>query len=699
MDDPRFTKLFTDPKFRDVPKKEKKVKIDQRFQSLFKDKKFVSKVSVDKRGRPGNYSTKENYEKFYQMDSDSDDEEDEEDTKTKTETKKKSQKPTKTSSESSKAPSNLDYARGEAVLTDSSSGEDSSDEEGESAKAEVEEETFDKWGELDHDADTTDIATSRLAVCKMDWDRVGADDLFLALSSFCPPGGRLIKVSIYPSEFGKSRMAEEDQYGPKELQGHSKKAQNFDDSDGDSEPENDEAKSLRDMERVRQYQVKRLDYYYAIAEFNSDVAAECVYNKCDKNEYEMSATAFDLRFIPEDMEFNDDPPKEVCDKAPDMDTYKPKLFSTTALSLGKVDLTWDETDPQRLAAMKKAFDNVDNDENDDLVKQFIASSSDDEIDEPDEVDKKYKKGDKTKNKKAKKDAEESEDEVKFDEPDFSEEDDEKVIAKYKALLTGAEDQTFKDDVNEDSEASDGAMEMTYVPEAEKNTAAEEKALEDMTPWEKYLNKKKEKNKKKKEKKQSLKESDEVNEENEEDNEEVPSDVDLNDPFFKEELSSLKSTKKDDKISKGKKRGKDQETDGNQPKDLELLTMDSDDDRQHFDYKDIVEHETKSKKRRMKRKKNEKTPEDNFQMDLQDERFSGIFNNPKYNVDPSHPGFKKTKSMASIIEEKQKRIIAGDKQQINESEVRPKSDKKQSSALESLANSVKSKSDKLKRKKF
>merc|ERR1712238_300476 len=129
--------------------------------------------------------------------------------------------------------------------------------------------------------------------------------------------------------------------------------------------------------------------------------------------------------------------------------------------------------------------------------------------------------------------------------------------------------------------------------------------EDMTPWEKYLHKKKEKNKKKKEKKQSLKESDEVNEENEEDNEEVPSDVDLNDPFFKEELSSLKSTKKDDKIiSKGKKRGKNQETDGNQPKDLELLTMDSDDDRQHFDYKDIVEQETKSKKRRMKRKKNE-----------------------------------------------------------------------------------------------
>ena len=98
MDDPRFTKLFTDPKFRNVPKKEKKVKIDQRFQSLFKDKKFVSKVSVDKRGRPGNFSTKENYEKFYQMDSDSDSESEEDEdsvSKKKTDVKKKSQKPKK----------------------------------------------------------------------------------------------------------------------------------------------------------------------------------------------------------------------------------------------------------------------------------------------------------------------------------------------------------------------------------------------------------------------------------------------------------------------------------------------------------------------------------------------------------------------------------------------------------------------------
>ena len=117
MDDPRFTKLFTDPKFRNVPKKEKKVKIDQRFQSLFKDKKFVSKVNVDKRGRPGNFSTKENYEKFYQMDSSDSSDDDEDDKKPK---KKKSDSKKKPAEEAT----NVDYARGEAFLTDSSSGKE-----------------------------------------------------------------------------------------------------------------------------------------------------------------------------------------------------------------------------------------------------------------------------------------------------------------------------------------------------------------------------------------------------------------------------------------------------------------------------------------------------------------------------------------------------------------------------------------------
>merc|ERR1711899_291376 len=247
-------------------------------------------------------------------------------------------------------------------------------------------------------------------------------------------------------------MAEEDQLGPQELRGHGKKSGTVAGEDSDSDDDDDDdatEKALRDMERVRKYQVNRLKYYYAVAEFNSDIVADCVYKQCDGNEYELSATRFDLRFIPNDMEFNDDPPKEICDKAPDMDVYKPKLFSTTALSLGKVDLTWDETDPQRSAAMKKAFDiNKDDAENDKLLKQFIASSSYDD-DDNDETDPKDKMN-------------------PVDEAaEFSEEDDEKIIAKYRALLQVAEKESDKGKfLDEESDDSEGGMEMTFKPEAE-----------------------------------------------------------------------------------------------------------------------------------------------------------------------------------------------------------------------------------------
>ena len=67
-----------------------------------------------------------------------------------------------------------------------------------------------------------------------------------------------------------------------------------------------------------------MKYYYGVAEFNSPIAANKVYIDCDQSEYELSATKFDLRFIPEDMEFKDDPPTEICNQAPDSDLGNPE---------------------------------------------------------------------------------------------------------------------------------------------------------------------------------------------------------------------------------------------------------------------------------------------------------------------------------------------------------------------------------------
>merc|ERR1719367_1743413 len=62
-----------------------------------------------------------------------------------------------------------------------------------------------------------------------------------------------------------------------------------------------------------------------------------------------------------------------------------------------------------------------------------------------------------------------------------------------------------------------------------------------------------------------------------------------------------------------------------------------------------------KKRRKKEEKLKKTQEENFKLDLGDERFSAVFEKPDYNIDPSHPNFKKTQSMLDMVEEKQRRI--------------------------------------------
>lgn len=238
LQDERFQHLVQDPRFRSLPKAQRKVKIDKRFQSMFTDKKFNVKYTVDKYGRKIETSNAEDLKKYYELDSDEDDnevsdaeqEEQEKLAEEKAISREKDEEAEgeqeeEDSSDEEEGPQslrkklldpNIDYARGEGrLLTDSSSGEESSDDEDDDPMLNIDH----VWGELAQEAETTDESTKRLAVCNMDWDRIRAVDLMVLFNSFLPPGGSILSVSIYPSEFGKERMAEEEAHGPPELVG------------------------------------------------------------------------------------------------------------------------------------------------------------------------------------------------------------------------------------------------------------------------------------------------------------------------------------------------------------------------------------------------------------------------------------------------------------------------------------------------
>lgn len=554
--DERFSNIWKDPRFKPVSKKERKVQIDKRFESMFTDENFKMKF-VDKRGRSIQETATENLKKFYELTSSSDEEEDNDNSKTgKTNEESITSKP--------KVP----------LFDGAESGSTTSEE----SELEVDNEFDHKWGELHTDAPEIEKPTSRIAVCNMDWDRIKADDLLVLLNSFKPPDGIIQSVKIYPSEFGIQRMKEEEINGPKELT--EKILQSDEDDDTNTE---DGAAYHR--EKLRKYQLSRLKYYFAIVECDSSETAAVIYKELDGMEYESSAVTIDLRFVPDDMTFEQEP-SSVATSLPS--TYKPSLFTTTALQQIKVHLTWDETDPRRLEAMQNAFAKGKEANPQDVdLSAFLASSSDDESEDIQENTAKIEEMDDNISKK-------------------------KKVEKYKELLQDLGN-------NNDKETNPVELEITWEPglqKAAKDLVKTKQKAEQLTPWEQYLNKRKDKKKKKQKEKSSQLKQDSENSE-----------------FCEDEINS---TRKDSSA--------DEEKDN---KDAEMLGLLLD--------KDVTIEDKKNNKLKKRRKeKLRKTKElKNFHVDVADPRFSALYTSHLFNIEPADPHFRETEGMKAFMKEKQR----------------------------------------------
>lgn len=672
--DERFAHLVNDPRFKGIPKKEKKVRIDKRFQSMFSDPKFKIKYTYDKYGRRVDNSSESDLKKFYDIQSEGEeDEQDEEPPKDGEEEEGDNDalEPVDEKDIASKLKERLrdletDYARGEGIILTDSSSDDDTDSDAEDGP-----ELFidHAWGELHTEVPTTDESSRRLAVCNMDWDKMRAEDIWVLCNSFLPTDSALKRVAIYPSEFGKQRMKEEEEIGPQELVTKADEEEEADDSSGiDDLLDDDEStagrKSKRTnkekregddfhMEKLRQYQLNRLRYYYAVIECDSVATADKLYHECDGLEYESSATKLDLRFIPDDMEF-DDEPREVCTAMPDVTKYQPRMFQTSALQSAKVDLTWDETTEDRKEFAGKLKEGKLNEISDVELKKYLACSSDEE-EEP-TVNKSSSRRTKPASSREVASASSSSE----DDDDLQADD---AVQKYRDLLA---------DIKAEDEKKANrniGMEFSWDVRAEQdNVAGGRKSDEEgqaLTPFEKLIEKQKKKkvaklNKRKAPKEDKLEDSDD----------DIPDGIDMNDSYFAEEFASGDfAPKKSDVKKKTEKQQQleDLEDQKREQAELALLLAGDEEDRSrsHFSLKKIQKAETadeatsKRKRKRLLKKSKEEILErkqkdeaaDGFEMNLDDNRFGAIYSSHLYNIDPTDPHFKKTKVMERIISEK------------------------------------------------
>ena len=575
------------------------------------------------------------------------------------------------------------------------SEESSSDDDTESKGIEYDEEVFEFLDQAGENGVHVPMGepSSRLAVVNLDWDNIRAADLLAVFSSFTPTSGAILRVSVYPSEFGRERMEKEEIEGPpKDIFSITKSQVNR--NVNISEPE-DDAGNIDDIDdenikqtivtgdqgqevnsaKLRRYQLERLRYYYAVLTFSSISAAKAVYDAIDGAEYLTTANFFDLRFIPDEVDFSSDQVRDECTVIPDK--YRPNEFVTDALQHSKVRLTWDADDGRRKEAQKKAFtgSRAELDEND--LKAYLGSeSSSDEASEPVIVDSVSPNP--------------LDSQVNGNQEPFLSKISRKEVERQRMRkLLGLEDESKSSRKTKIEHKPIGDMQITFssgfISEPSNGAILENVPPANETTMEKYIRKERERKAKRTEiTKQNRKAiAPEQNTKDQPADQTEPTtslqspssstkDLGFSDPFFadsqsKRGESSNKPAKPPFSDSLSNQVSKSAST-----AELELLMLPDDAGSSihppinHFSMREtaLIEKALTRRKRGLRLSRKEKTAladagrtqnrqyqrGSEFEMDVHDPRFSAVYERPEFAIDPAHPRFSGTGEMRRLLDE-------------------------------------------------
>jgi NUC153 domain len=639
MQDPRFSNIQSDPRYRLPTKRRAHVKVDKRFSHMLRDDDFSRKAKVDRYGRLlEDDSERKRLRRRYEFEDPIDNDEE-------------VQKELHRIEKASDPMRNGGYSG-------TSSSEDSSSEDDEAGEDIGEQ--FRTLGNQEDGVIPMGHVSSRIAVVNLDWDNIRAIDLLAVFSSFLVSGGRLLKVSIYPSEFGKEFMEREETEGPpKEIFAPNKeKAADAVASDDDDEQQirdsivkADTGEDF-DSAALRRYQLQRLQYFYAVLVFSSTSVARAVYDAIDGTEYLATANFFDLRFIPDGTDFSEDKVRDECEKIPD--GYKPNEFVTDALQHSNVKLTWDAEDTSRKEVQARAFrgSRKDIDEND--LKAYLGSDSSSDEQHPLE----------------------SQTAVGIN---LSKRDRERQ--KMRSLL-GLEVEPKKKGPLDDAPV--GGLQITFSSglsgvKGTRDSVFENETEIEETTVERYVRRERERKQKRKEKMKNPRDgvpsmSTDGRTALEKSANEPSQDLGFDDPFFaspENDQTSASKMRKEERSKKRAEREVEETTAAARRAELELLMVDDKDDGRgvrHFNMNEIEREEKRAKKRGKKdRSKTEAATETesqktNFKMDTHDPRFARLYENPEFAIDPTNPKFKGTKGMNALLQEGRRHKQDGDVEQ-------------------------------------